>query len=91
MGNTCKSMADSFQSMTKSTTIKKIKTKTNKTKQKKSSAVGYHSLLWGIFPAQGSDPGLPHCRHILYCLNHQGKWNYNGLLSLSNTFVPWEL
>ena len=27
----------------------------------------------GIFPAQGSKPGLPHCRQILYCLNHQGS------------------
>ena len=30
MGNTCKSMADSFQCMTKLTTIKKIKTKQQK-------------------------------------------------------------
>ena len=29
-------------------------------------------LLQGIFPIQGSNPGLPHCRHILYCLSHQG-------------------
>ena len=27
----------------------------------------------GIFPIQGSNTGLPHCRHILYGLNHQGK------------------
>ena len=24
----------------------------------------------GIFPTQGSNPGLPHCRQILYHLNH---------------------
>ena len=30
MGNTCKAMADSFQCMTKSITIKKNKTKHNK-------------------------------------------------------------
>ena len=24
------------------------------------------SLLQGIFPAQGSNPSLPHCRRILY-------------------------
>ena len=37
MGNTCKPMADSFQCMTKSTTIKKviIKKKIQKTKKKK--------------------------------------------------------
>ena len=27
----------------------------------------------GIFPTQGSNPGLPHCRWILYHLNHQGS------------------
>ena len=37
----------------------------------KNTGVGSHSLLQGIFPSQGSNPGLPHCRQILYCLNHQ--------------------
>ena len=32
-----------------------------------------HSLLQGIFPTQGSNPGLLHCRRILYHLSHQGK------------------
>ena len=27
--------------------------------------------LQGIFPTQGSNPGLLHCRQILYCLSHQ--------------------
>ena len=31
------------------------------------------SLLQGIFPTQGSNPGLPHCRWILYQLSHQGS------------------
>ena len=35
--------------------------------------VGSHSLLQGIFPIQGSTPNLPHCRQILYRLNHQGS------------------
>ena len=30
-------------------------------------------LLQGIFPTQGSNPGLPCCRWILYCLSHQGS------------------
>ena len=30
------------------------------------------SLLQGIFPTQGLNPGLPHCRWILYQLSHQG-------------------
>ena len=25
----------------------------------------------GIFPTQGSNPGLPHCRQILYQLGHR--------------------
>ena len=31
-----------------------------------------HFLLQGIFPVQGSNPGLLHCRQMLYCLSHQG-------------------
>ena len=27
-------------------------------------------LLQGIFPTQGLNPGLPHCRRILYQLSH---------------------
>ena len=29
-----------------------------------------HSFLQGIFPTQGSNPGLWYCRKILYCLSH---------------------
>ena len=32
-----------------------------------------HSLLQGIFPTQGSNPDLPHCRQILYQLSHEGS------------------
>ena len=32
---------------------------------------GSLSLLQGIFPTQGSNSGLPHCRRILY-LSHKG-------------------
>ena len=35
---------------------------------------GVHALLQGIFPTQGSNPGLPLCRQILYCLSNQGSW-----------------
>ena len=31
------------------------------------------SLLQGTFPTQGSTPGLPHCRQILYQLGHEGS------------------
>jgi len=33
--------------------------------------VGSLSLLQGIFPTQGLNPGLPHCRGILYQLCHK--------------------
>ena len=39
----------------------------------KNTGIGCHSLLQGIFPTQGSNPGLPHCRQILYFLSHQGS------------------
>ena len=35
--------------------------------------VGSLSLLQGTFPTQGSNPGLPYCRQILYQLSHQGR------------------
>ena len=38
--------------------------------QGKSTGVGCHFLLQGIFPTQGSNPGLSHCRQTLYCLRH---------------------
>ena len=37
------------------------------------TGVGSRSLLQVIFLTQGSNPGLSHCRRILYCLNHQGS------------------
>ena len=37
------------------------------------SGVGSLSLLQGIFPTQGSNSGLPHCRWILYQLSHKGS------------------
>ena len=37
------------------------------------TGVGSLSLLQGFFPTQGSNPGLPHCRQILYQLSHQGR------------------
>jgi len=39
----------------------------------KNIGVGCHALLQGIFPTQGLNPGLPHCRWILYHLSHQGS------------------
>ena len=39
----------------------------------RNTGVGSVSLLQGIFPTQGSNPGLLYCRQILYQLNHQGS------------------
>ena len=37
--------------------------------------MGCHFLLQRIFPTQGSNLGLPHCRQMLYHLSHQGSLN----------------
>ena len=37
------------------------------------TGVGCHAVLQGIFPTQGSNPGLPHYRQIPYYLSHQGS------------------
>ena len=37
------------------------------------TGVGSCSLLQGIFPTQRLNPGLPHCRWILYQLSHKGS------------------
>ena len=37
------------------------------------TGVGRLSLLQGIFPTQGSNPGLLHFRWILYQLSHKGS------------------
>ena len=54
----------------------------------KNTGVGHHSLLQGIFPTQGSNLGLLHCRRILYCLSHhelnfilQMKWRPSEISS----------
>ena len=36
----------------------------------KNTGAGCHALLQGIFPTQSSNPGLPHCKQMLYCLSH---------------------
>ena len=39
----------------------------------KNTGVGGHSLLQGIFPTQGLNLDLTHCRQILYHRSHQGS------------------
>ena len=44
----------------------------------KNTGVGCHALLQRIFPIQGLNPRLLHCRQILYHLSHQeSPWNHN--------------
>ena len=57
----------------------------------KSTGVGCHFLLQGIFPTQGSNPGLPHCRQTLHHLSYQGSQNHHGLVENTlqrHTFWP---
>ena len=42
--------------------------------QTRNTGVGCHALLQEIFPTQGSNPALSHCRQILYRLSHQGGY-----------------
>ena len=49
------------------------------------TGVGGRSLLQGIFPTQGSNPGLPHCRQILYHLSHQGSPQY--IYAYTHTYI----
>ena len=42
----------------------------------KNTRVGCHALFQGFFTTQGSNPGLQHCRWILYCLSHQRSRYY---------------
>ena len=39
----------------------------------KNTGVGCHALLQAIFPTQGWNPGLPHCRRILHRLSQWGS------------------
>ena len=64
---------------------------------------GCHCLLQRIFPTQGSNPGLPHCRQMLYCLSHQSVFIFASFpfyasknqltisfpLYFCGTILPW--
>ena len=51
------------------------------------TGVGSLSLLQGIFPTQGLNPGLPHCRQILYQLSHKGSPRQSEHLSNFSTIL----
>ena len=46
----------------------------------KSTRVGCHFLLQRIFLTQGSNPGLPYCRQMLYHLSHQGSLRKTNII-----------
>ena len=48
------------------------------------TGVGSLSLFQGIFPSQGSNPGLPQCRQIFLLAEPQGKPKNTGVGSLSS-------
>ena len=52
----------------------------------KNTGVGSLSLLQGIFPTQGSNPGLPHCRQILNQLREVSPAMWETLVQ----FLGWE-
>ena len=60
----------------------------------KNTGVGCHAQP-GIFPTQGLNPGLPHCRQILYHLSHQGgqciciDWTKMCSVSWANLFFKF--
>ena len=65
----------------------------------KNTGEGCYPLLQGIFPTQGSNQGLSHCRWILCQLNHKGSlFLGNNTREKNNScrneaeflpFVPW--
>ena len=61
----------------------------------KKTGVRSSSLVQGIFPTQGSNPGLPPCRRILYRLSDQGSpllsHKKNEIMSFSAMLMDWEI
>ena len=59
------------------------------------SGVGSLSHLQGIFPTQGLNPGLPHCRWLLHHLSHNGSPTMsketNKKWSLGTGLIPTDL
>ena len=63
--------------------------------------MGCHSLLQEIFPTQGSNPGLPHCRQTLYHLNTRegfcyttlqiSSWKWKSVSRVWLFVIPWTI
>ena len=50
-----------------------------------------HALPEGIFPTQGSNPGLPQCRRILYSLSHLNSTVCKHNIVFHTPSTPWSL
>ena len=48
-----------------------------------------HSLLQGIFPTQGLNLGLLHCRWIFYSLSHQGSSDFIYIIVTKTEFLSF--
>ena len=64
----------------------------------KNTGVGWRALLQRLFPTQGLNPDLPHCRRILYRLNEQERpfWWTEALIlikskSILSVFSLWSV
>ena len=51
--------------------------------------VDCHALFQRIFPTQGSNPGLSHCRWILYHLSHRRRIIVITILNTCEFFNEW--
>ena len=52
--------------------------------------MGCHFLLQEIFPTQGLNPGLPHCRQTFYCLSHPVPRNFSTRAIFPTGSWLWE-
>ena len=56
----------------------------------KNTGVSCHALLQGIFQPRDLNPGLLHCRQILYHLGHQGSCKRHEYKSVLPLCVHWD-
>ena len=55
------------------------------------TGVGSHSFLQGIFSTQGSNPGLPSYRRILYQLSHKGSPRILEWVAYPHSRMGWRI
>ena len=57
----------------------------------KNTGVGCRALLQWIFPTQGWNPDVPHCRRILYSLSHLNSTVCKHNIVFHTPSTPWSL